>query len=182
MSIYTRKGDKGQTALANGTIVSKANPRVDAYGTIDELNSEIGVALSHFKRGRSVRIQKELINIQNDLLEIGSVLANPENILAADLKKRVSEFEKLIDQLADNLPKLNTFILPGGSPVGSQLHLVRAVARRAERKVVNLIQKQTIDPEIAIYLNRLSDLLFIMARHVNQDAGEKELIWKKNKL
>lgn len=179
MPIYTRKGDKGQTSLFDGTKVPKSHSRVDAYGTIDELNSSLGAVLSHLKRGRSVIVKKELEKIQNDLLEIGSALANPRIIPVENLENRVKQFENLIDDLTSILPPLKNFILPGGSQAGSLLHVSRTISRRAERKIVALAQFEGIDESIIKYINRLSDLLFTMARHVNFDEKKKEIIWKK---
>ena len=179
MAIYTRTGDKGTTSLFNGQRVSKDDLRVDAYGTIDELNSALGVVLS--SKYQVLSIKKELIKIQNDLLDIGSALANPQNgkwkMENGKLSKRVKAFENFIDQMTLNLPPLSNFILPGGGKAGSFLHLARAVSRRAERKIVALNNKVKIDNNIIIYLNRLSDLLFTMARFANFKEKKKETIW-----
>ena len=180
--IYTRTGDKGKTSLFDGKRVLKSDKKVETYGTIDELNSAIGAA-SAFIKIRS--INKELEEIQNDLLEIGSSLAVSTTLPADQLKKRPVEFEKLIDRLTKQLPPLNQFILPGGGKGGSLLHLARTVARRSERRVVGLSKSEKVDDIIIIYLNRLSDLLFTMARFVNYKekpfgrlrASEK--IWRK---
>ena len=180
MPIYTRTGDKGQTSLFGGTRVPKSNIRVDAYGTIDELNSAIGVVLAHFKRGKSMLIRRELQQIQYELLDIGSALAKPQGMPVTGLEKRVKDFEEVIDQLTGSLPELKNFIIPGGSQAGSLLHVARTVSRRAERKIVFLMQQESIDEQIVKYINRLSDLLFTMARHVNFTEGKKEIIWKKH--
>ncbi|MDZ4228276.1 MAG: cob(I)yrinic acid a,c-diamide adenosyltransferase [Candidatus Levybacteria bacterium] len=175
MPIYTRTGDKGRTALFNGQRVSKVDLRVEVYGTVDELNSIIGVVLSI--RYQVLSIKRELIKIQNDLLSIGSALANPQGDALQSLEKRVKTFEEFIDEMTLHLPKLNNFILPGGGKAGAMLHLVRAVARRLERKIVELNNKQKIDNKIIIYFNRLSDLLFTMARFTNFKENKKEIIW-----
>ncbi len=172
MSVYTRTGDKGKTSLYQGKRVSKASLRIEAIGTVDELNSLIGVALSQIKN-----LKKELIQIQNDLFDIGANLANPSSKVF-DLEKRVKEFENKIDALTIKLPELNNFILPGGSLAGSQLHLVRTVARRAERRIIELSEKEKVDEGIIIYMNRLSDFLFMTARFINYKAKKKENIWK----
>lgn len=172
--IYTKTGDKGETSLYGGKRVSKANLRVEAYGTVDELNSAIGIVLAKMPN-------TELTNIQNDLFEIGTSLANPKEEPIKKLKKRVEEFEKLIDNMTKELPTLRNFILPGGGVGGSHLHLARSICRRAERKIVELSQKENIDNGILIYFNRLSDLLFTMARFVNHKEKQKEVIWVKNK-
>jgi len=180
MAIYTRTGDKGKTSLFSGQRVSKSDLRVEAYGTIDELNSAIGVVLS--SKYQVLSIKKELVKIQNDLLDIGSALANPNltlNSQLSTLNSRVKEFERFIDQMTAKMPALSNFILPGGGKAGSILHLARAISRRAERKIVALNNKEKIDNNIIIYLNRLSDLLFTMARFANFKEKKKEQIWKK---
>lgn len=182
MAIYTRTGDKGKTSLFNGQRVSKADLRVETYGTIDELNSTIGVAIAELIRinDEGLSIKKELIKIQNDLLDIGSNLANPNltiNSQLSTLNSRVEEFEKFIDQMTEKTPPLKNFILPGGGKTGAFLHLARAISRRAERKIVALNNKQKIDNNIIIYVNRLSDLLFTMARFANFKEKKKEIIW-----
>lgn len=179
MPIYTRTGDKGQTSLFDGTRVPKSHMRVDAYGTVDELNSMIGAAIAHLKKGKSMVIRRELEHIQNDLLDIGSGLAMPASIPINTLEKRIKHFESTIDNLTAVMPELKNFILPGGSQAGSLLHVARTIARRAERKTVLLMQHETIYEGIVKYLNRLSDLLFTMARHVNYDEKQKEQKWVK---
>ena len=177
MAIYTRVGDKGKTFLLGGKRILKSDLRVEAYGVIDELNSLIGVVLSG--KNLLLDIKKELINIQHDLLEIGSNLANPPAEKITYLRKRVKEFEIFIDQITEKLPKLNNFILPGGGEAGAALHLGRAVCRHLERKIVELNKKQSVDANIMVYFNRLSDLLFTMARFANFKERKKEIIWKK---
>lgn len=177
MAIYTRTGDKGMTSLFNGQRVSKDDLRVETYGTIDELNSAIGVVLS--SKYRVLSIKKELIKIQNDLLDIGSALANPQGVALQSLEKRVKEFEDFIDKMTEKMPPLKNFILPGGEKAGATLHLARAISRRAERKIVEFNHKKQIDKNIIMYINRLSDLLFTMARFVNFKENQKEIIWVK---
>lgn len=176
VKIYTRTGDKGKTSLFDGKRVLKSDRKVETYGTIDELNSAIGAA-SAFIKVRTVN--KELEEIQNDLLEIGSSLAVSTTLPVDQLKDRPQEFEKLIDKLTKQLPPLNQFILPGGGKGGAILHVARAICRRAERNVVGLNKTEQIDETIIIYLNRLSDLLFTMARFVNYKEKQKEKIWRK---
>jgi cob(I)alamin adenosyltransferase len=177
MSIYTRFGDKGKTALHTGKTVSKGSSRVEAYGNLDELNSFLGVIVSQIK---DRNIKKQLLEIQSDLFEIGASLAGPgekeHEALGENLKKRVTEFEKEIDVLTKKMPKLKNFILPGGK-TGSLLHYARTVARRAERRTVNLAEKEAVLSEILIYINRLSDLLFTFARYINYKEKQKEIIW-----
>ncbi len=178
MPIYTRTGDRGTTSLFDTTRVLKSSARVETYGTIDELNSTIGAVIAHLEDSTGL-VEKELLQIQNDLLEIGAALANPKAVPIKGLNKRPTDFEKLIDKMTDKLPELRNFILPGGSKAGSLLHIARTIARRAERIIVGLIQDEKVDQDIIIYVNRLSDLLFTMARFVNQAEKKKETVWKK---
>lgn len=193
--IYTKTGDKGKTSLFNGQRISKADLRVDAYGTVDELNSAIGVVIAELLmiKDKGLMIKKELVKIQNDLLDIGSVLANLQGKALRSLQKRVKKFEDLIDQMTAKMPPLKNFILPGGGKTGALLHLARAICRRAERKIVELSNKDPsasfvsaqdkgsgqVNGNIIIYLNRLSDLLFTMARFANFKEKKKEIIWKR---
>ena len=176
IKIYTKKGDSGKTSLFDGTKVDKFNIRVDSYGSIDELNSLIGVCSSFVKESL---IKKELEKIQNDLLDIGSALALPDPLPVEGLEDRVSQFEKSIDFMTVKMPVLSNFILPEGGKGGSHLHLARSVSRRVERRIVKLSKKQEIDPQILVYLNRLSDLLFTMARFENYKTKNSEKIWRK---
>jgi len=180
MAIYTRTGDRGTTSLMNGQRVSKAHLRVETYGSIDELNSAIGVVLAEVQ-SYSSKLKAELVRIQSDLFEIGSALANPKAKGLNYLEKRVKEFEKLIDYMTQKLPPLVNFILPGGGKAGSLLHLARAISRRVERKIVALNTKEKTDKNIIIYVNRLSDLLFTMARFANFKEKKKETIWPQRK-
>ena len=179
MPIYTRKGDKGQTSLFDGTKVPKSDLRVEAYGTVDELNSVIGAALAHLKRGKSMFVRKELERIQNDLLDIGSALAMPGAMPVPSIDDRVSDFERHVDELTNSMPDLRNFIIPGGSQAGALLHVARTVCRRAERRIVALMHTEPIDEAVVKYINRLSDLLFTMARHVNFDDDKREITWVK---
>jgi len=178
MPIYTRTGDKGKTSLFDGTRVFKSDKRVETYGTIDELNSMIGAAIAQLTVKNQLA-KKELEKIQHDLLDIGSALATPHPMPVVGLENRPKEFEQLIDRMTKDMPELTGFILPGGGKAGSLLHVARTIARRAERQLVALMQKETVDNTIIIYLNRLSDLLFTMARFVNQREKEKEIMWIK---
>ena len=182
MAIYTRTGDKGKTSLMGGKRVLKSDPRVEAYGTVDELNSAIGVVIAETRNSKleTRNIVNELEKIQNDLLDIGSALATPEGVPVEHLEERPREFEKLIDMMTADLPELTNFILPGGGEGGAHLHLARTICRRAERRVVALMQEADIDQAVVIYLNRLSDLLFTMARYINHMNKQKETIWKKH--
>ncbi|MBP9718837.1 MAG: cob(I)yrinic acid a,c-diamide adenosyltransferase [Candidatus Levybacteria bacterium] len=189
MSIYTRTGDKGKTGLFNGKRVLKSHKRVDTYGTIDELNSTIGVVVAQITNHKSQITKKDigawnlvlgiLVEIQNDLLDIGSALAFPSSPPVYGLKNRAEEFETVIDEMTEKMPTLQNFILPGGGVVGATLHLARVAARKAERKIVDLMQKEEIDEQIVKYINRLSDLFFTMARYTNMVEKQKETIWRK---
>lgn len=176
MSIYTRTGDKGQTSLFSGKRISKSDVRVEAYGTVDELNSLIGVVLAETQISK---LKTELAEIQHDLFNIGAALAAKEIGDLSYLSNRVRDFENLIDKMTEALPPLSNFILPGGGKPGSLLHFTRTVARRTERKVVRLSEKEKVDSSIIMYINRLSDLLFTMARFVNYKEKQKEIIWTK---
>lgn len=177
MPIYTKAGDKGKTSLHTGKKISKNNVRVEAYGSLDELNSFLGVVLSQIK-DRKIRAQT--LSIQNDLFVIGACLAGPGEEAYKDLPEKLSkktlEFEKEIDRLTVKMPKLKNFILPGGK-TGSLFHYARTIARRAERRTVALAEKEEVMPEILVYLNRLSDLLFTFARFINYKEKQKETIW-----
>lgn len=174
MSVYTKSGDKGKTSLYQGKRVSKASLRIEAIGTIDELNSVIGIAVSTFK-AKNPKLKANLLKIQSDLLEIGAALANPSS--KVNFEPKVKEFELEIDKLDKKLPELQNFILPGGSLTGANLHLARTVARRAERRITELSEKERVDEGIIIYLNRLSDFLFMTARFINHKEKKKEAIW-----
>ena len=177
MPIYTKTGDKGDTGLFSGKRVSKASLRIEAIGTIDELNSVIGFTLSQLTTN-NLQLTKELIEIQNDLFVIGEALANPRQKI--NLSKRVKDFEKTIDKMTKELPPLYNFILPGGGVAGSTLHIARTVARRTERRIVALSKREKIQKDVIIYINRLSDLFLTMSRFINLKEGKKENIWKKD--
>lgn len=176
MSIYTRTGDKGKTSLIGGKRVLKSTPRIETYGTIDELNSVLGVAVSNIA-GKNKQLEKDLERIQCDLFEIGAYLANPAGVPIQRLAARITDFENEIDRQTKALPALRNFILPGGGKTGASLHQARTVCRRAERHLVALTQKEDVDEHVLKYLNRLSDLLFSTARFVNHQEKKKETIW-----
>lgn len=181
MRIYTKTGDAGETGLFDGTRVSKADPRVAAYGEVDELSAVIGLVRAT-PPPIDGPIDRMLGDIQRDLFALGALLADPRHKISARVEKAalgedaVARLERAIDSLQDTLPPLRRFILPGGSPPGALLHLARTVCRRAERRVVGL-GDAGIDPIVVIYLNRLSDLLFVAARAVNHRAGQAEIEW-----
>jgi cob(I)alamin adenosyltransferase len=164
--VYTRTGDKGETSLVGGARVSKASLRVDAYGDVDELNSIIGLARACLKAGD---VDEALGLIQNDLFTLGADLASPSQIDVPRIKPSfVETLEELSDRFLAELEPLKEFILPGGSEAGATLHLARTVARRAERRAVKLSEVEDVNELAIVYLNRLSDLLFILARVVNR--------------
>lgn len=181
MKIYTRTGDKGDTGLFGGGRVDKDHPRVDAYGDVDELNATIGGARAH---NTDARIDEILGGIQRDLFSIGALLATPDREkMEQHLSKavineaRIRELESFIDECDDELETLKAFILPGGTPGAAALHLARTVCRRTERKVVGLMREIEIPALVVVYLNRLSDLLFTLARFANKRAGSAEQNW-----
>src|SRR5256712_6137706 len=182
--LYTRTGDLGTTMLFGGGRLPKDHPRVEAYGTVDELNSTLGVAVS-FLPARGV-IAKTISGVQNELFNIGSELASSSEGKAADKARlfvdaeaKIASLEALIDEYDAKAPPLRTFILPAGSQAGAMLHLCRTVCRRAERQVVRLSHEERVNPDILRYLNRLSDVLFVLARYVNKAAGKPETEWRK---
>ncbi len=180
--LYTRTGDDGTTALFGGKRVSKDDPRVEAYGAVDELNSMIGVAVSVMRRRRLISalqdIQNELFNIGSELASAGAKRADVA-ALFTDADRKIAALEALTDEYDSKLPALRTFILPGGSQAGALLHLCRTVCRRAERSIVTLGRKEEVRPAIGAYLNRLSDLLFVLARYENRAAKKPESAWRK---
>ena len=173
MPIYTRTGDDGTTALFGGKRTRKSNPLVDLYGSIDELNSWVGLIVSGVK---DTRLASFLTTIQSDLFTIGSTLAGWKGDLTP-LHPRIGEMERYIDSMDKTLPMLTNFILPGGSQEGARIHITRNVCRRVERRLVAVSQKQRIDPFIIKYLNRLSDLFFCLARFINKREKAGEIIW-----
>lgn len=178
MKIYTKTGDKGKTSLFDGTRVSKYNLRVETYGTVDELNSILGAAVS-FTKEETVR--NLIAAVQKDLLDIGSCLANPgkkiSEAFALYLDEQITMFEKTIDVQTAQMPDLMQFILPSGGHAGTLFHVSRTICRRAERRIVELAEKENIDGLLVKYLNRLSDLLFSTSRFVNFKEKQKETVW-----
>ena len=181
MRIYTRTGDQGDTGLFGGGRVSKDHPRVEAYGDIDELNAVLGLARS---LELMPRIDEVVVPVQRDLFSLGALLATPQpDRMKQQLEKarideaRIEQLERAIDHGEEELEPLRAFILPGGTPKSAALHVARTVCRRAERRVIAL-QRETDVPQIVIkYLNRLSDLLFVLARVANRRAGAGEVTW-----
>ena len=177
MKIYTKTGDDGKTSLFDNSRVWKSHQRIMSYGAVDELNSALGIAIS---LDLDIEVKNILVQIQNDLFVVGSDLANPD-MSKTDI--RVSEtmiefLEEKIDTAESELPDLTSFILPGGTLFASILHLSRTIARRAETHVVALSQDEEISKNAVVYLNRLSDLLFVLARSVNKRKNISDIIWK----
>ena len=178
MTLYTRTGDAGETSYFDGTRVRKDDPRLDTYGDVDELNAWLGlVRASHLEPA----LADEIAHIQRDLFALGAQLADPGEKLAARVTKAVladpdvARLEALIDRLDEELPPLRRFILAGGTPAGAALHVARTVCRRAERRMVSL--DPPVDPVLLRYVNRLSDLLFVLARVVNHRGRVPETEW-----
>ena len=181
MKIYTKTGDAGETGLFGGARVAKDDVRVEAYGSIDELNANLGLAAALAGGNQDARL---LVELQHDLFVVGAELAClPEK--RTNLKLRlidatdVARLEQHIDRLQEALPELKHFILPGGTPLAAALHHARAVCRRAERRVLTLARVQSVSADVLIYLNRLADLCFVMARHAQVAAGQPEIAWQK---
>lgn len=190
MKIYTKTGDKGMTSLFGGTRVPKHHLRIESYGTVDELNSFVGLirSLNPDKETREV-----LIQIQNQLFTVGSTLAtDPEKAVMRSGKQRL-KIEKIneakirlledeIDRMNDSLPPLTHFILPGGNEVVSYCHIARTICRRAERRITQLNETEEVDPLVVRYLNRLSDYFFVLARKLSSDMEAEEIKWVPEKL
>lgn len=179
MKIYTRTGDAGETGLFDGTRVAKSDARVDAYGEVDELNAWLGVVRA---AGVDRQVDQMLVCLQRDLFALGSRLADPSHRIAGRVTRAtlgdddVARLEGWIDSFEQELPPLRRFILPGGVPAGAALHLARTVCRRAERRIVAL-GPGAVEPVLIAYINRVSDLLFELARVVNARAGAAETEW-----
>ncbi len=182
MRIYTRTGDQGETGLFGGQRVAKSHPRVEAYGDVDELNAILGICVAHCAEEH---LRTLLESLQSELFVVGSDLATPleeGDTVGKKPVQRVSEgmcaeLEALIDRHEEGVPELSYFVLPGGTPLAAYLHLARCVCRRAERAVVAAAGKESINPDAIVYLNRLSDLLFTLARYANHQAGHAESPW-----
>ncbi|WP_412029751.1 cob(I)yrinic acid a,c-diamide adenosyltransferase [Deinococcus yunweiensis] len=184
MKLYTKTGDGGTTGLYGADRVSKANIRVEAYGTVDELNSAIGLARAHNTRSHKPdpALDVDLEYLQNALFDVGADLATrsgtpyEKNLTRMD-EQDVTFVEAMIDRYQEAAPPFTGFIHPGGTPAAAALHVARTVARRAEREVIRLLHEEDANAQVQVYLNRLSDLLFVMARAANQAAGIEEQAW-----
>lgn len=173
-NIYTKTGDKGSTGLGDGVRVAKNNARIEAIGDIDELNSQLGLLLTETTLPDSLRIT--LTRIQHELFELGGELSIPNYVRISDAM--VTQLEQELDAMNDALPPLKEFILPGGSRPAALCHVARAVCRRAERRLVALNQQEPVSPIAMKYLNRLSDLLFVMCRAISKELGVPDVLWQ----
>lgn len=181
MKIYTKTGDEGESSLLFGTRVSKNDLHLEAFGTVDEANSHIGVLRSMLEDQNQV--DEQLAAAQSNLFTIGSIMAaekDRDNLQQLD-KSHISDLEKHIDEMDNELPELKNFILPGGSSLAAQAHVCRTVCRRAERVAAMLHQNDPLHPETLQYLNRLSDYFFVLARWINQVEGITDVVWNPKK-
>ncbi len=175
--IYTRTGDAGSTGLGDGNRVDKDHPRVEAFGTVDELNSQIGLLLTEIDPASEVA--GDLTAIQHDLFDLGGELSIPGH--RSMEAKQVEHLEARLDALNADLPYLKEFILPGGCRAAALAHVARTVCRRAERRLFSLSRDETLNPSALQYLNRLSDYLFVLARHLNRAAGRDDVLWDRSR-
>lgn len=186
--VYTRTGDRGETALVGGKRVPKDSLRIEAYGTIDELNSIVGLARvfneENLAAGEAHQFLDEVLcRLQDELFDLGSELATPPEFFQPGMYRvggdEVARLEKLMDRCQKDLLPLTSFILPGGGRVGAYLHQCRTVCRRAERDVLRLSREEEINPEAVKYINRLSDLFFVLSRWIAKQTGEREYLWQR---
>jgi cob(I)alamin adenosyltransferase len=190
VKIYTKTGDDGETSLFTGKRVLKNDPFIDALGTVDECNTAIGLAISLMPQERPFdEVREQLETVQHALFDLGAALATPRTSTSAiKLDKtrfddeEIAMLEFWIDQFTADLAPLTTFILPGGSPCGAALHLARSICRRAERIVIPLQREGDVNKNVVVYLNRLSDYLFVVSRHLNALCKKPETIWEHHKL
>ncbi len=184
--IYTKIGDKGSTLLATGERVLKSNVRIEAYGSVDELNAVVGMLRDTLDAGQFADIREKLAWIQNELFDVGGELSVPLDVLNTDRQQvvqmsEVARLETEIDAMNELLPPLENFVLPGGHIINSTTHLCRTVCRRAERAVVRMSEQDAVRDEVRIYLNRLSDWFFVLSRELSRRLGLKEVLWAQNR-
>ena len=183
MKIYTKTGDQGETGLADGTRVRKSNSRIQSYGAVDEVNSHVGMLISLMSSKSNLKdIVEDLITIQHQLFTFGSDLANPQKKLEnypRITEREITFLENCIDTFDKELEPLRAFILPGGTIEASQCHVIRTVTRRSEIKIVDLYLDNEISKSCFVYINRLSDLFFILARVCNKRQDQSDIVWKK---
>lgn len=186
--VYTRTGDRGETALVAGKRVPKDSPRIEAYGAIDELNSIVGLARvfneENLDAGEAHRFLDEVLcRIQDELFDLGSELATPPEFFQPGMyrvtESEIQRLEKLMDRCQEELEPLKSFILPGGGRVGAYLHQCRTVCRRAERDILRLAREEEVNPDVLKYVNRLSDLFFVLSRWIAKQTGEQEYLWQR---
>lgn len=186
--VYTRTGDRGQTSLVGGKRVPKDSPRIDAYGTIDELNSVVGLArvfnAESLDAGEAHQFLDEVLcRLQDELFDLGSELATPPEFFQPGMYRvgddEIARIEKLIDKCQEDLEPLNSFVLPGGGRIGAYLHQCRTVCRRAEREILRLSRGEEINECAIKYVNRLSDLFFVLSRWIAKQTGEPEYLWQR---
>lgn len=182
-ALYTGTGDAGTTSLTDGSRINKDSVRLEAYGTVDEFSSFVGVVISH--KDCPEIIKEHLTRVQTELFYIGAILATPdkgeEKQELPALEKRIPDLEHWIDHLDELTPKIRTFVLPGGSEISAHCHVARTVCRRAERRIITLASESYVSPLIITYFNRLSDYLFIATRYANHVLGVEELLWQPTK-
>jgi cob(I)alamin adenosyltransferase len=179
VKIYTKTGDDGTTGLFGGPRVSKDAPRIEAYGAVDELNAVVGLARTE---PMSAQLDVLLARVQNELFDLGAELATPDPVAKGTALlggSQIATLEAAIDLYEEQLEPLRQFILPGGCPAAALLHLARTVCRRAERRIITLAATEAVRNELVVYVNRLSDLLFVLARAANHLAGERDVPWRK---
>ena len=183
--VYTRRGDAGDTALAGGQRVAKDSARIAAYGTVDELNSFLGLARSTAAESGLKPLAEILLRVQHELFNLGSILATlPEDVHPRQARvtaREIARLEEEMDKLNEDLPALRSFVLPGGSRLNAELHVCRTVCRRAERLVVSLARVEQVPGEAVQYLNRLSDALFVWSRWASHKTGVPETLWEPNR-
>lgn len=186
--IYTKIGDRGTTHLANGAEVSKSSRRLEAYGTVDELNSFVGLLIEHLESPGFVPLKGKLIRIQHELFDVGGELSTPMEALKLDRQRvvgaaEVTALENDIDEMNETLEPLANFVLPGGNIANAQAHVCRTICRRAERAVVSLMEESAVRKDVQIYLNRLSDWFFVVARFISNLEKTPEVLWdQKNRV
>ena len=186
-TVYTRKGDKGLTSLIGGEKVKKNSNRINGFGDIDELNATVGlcnVLLESSSKQIEIELSGVLIHVQNDLFNLGNMLATPSDHILNDMpqitKDSIIYLEKKIDFFNNHLNPLSSFVLPGGSELSARLHLSRTICRRCERSILSIVESEKLDFIIIEYLNRLSDLFFILSRYANKIFSKNELLWDSN--
>jgi len=186
--IYTRTGDSGSTRLSDGSSVRKSDARIEAYGTVDELNSMLGLLRDHVSSIRELdQLDSMFLDIQHELFDIGSELASPKEFIEKYLSKNlvngdhISRLEIQMDKFNEHLNPLKNFVLPGGHVANSTAHLCRTICRRSERQVIRLCEKESIRPEVLKYLNRLSDWFFVVGRYISNSLEIEEVLWNQER-